>query len=151
MGKKLEEKSFDERLLSLKRGCYILGVLQLLTLSRNLQDKNITATIISALLIAMLYFIYIYTAQRNPLGPTLEKIYAGLLVVEGVLLCLTIILIPLAIVYFIVSYWIFKEADYFKDQIENGPTDPIQTNTKEIDKTVDELKSEYSDDENNQN
>lgn len=42
---------------------------------------NIITLIISVVLLAMLYFIYKYTKERNPLGPTLETIFGIILLI----------------------------------------------------------------------
>ena len=116
------EKTFEERLSSLKKGCIILGVLQAISVvfaMTNLINKtgNIITLIISVVLLAMLYFIYKYTKERNPLGPTLETIFGIILLLDGILLCLSIVGIIFGIIYIILSLGIFKEATYFKEEI----------------------------------
>ncbi len=157
MGKKTEEKTYEERLASLKVGCIILGVLQAFSVASALNSfskgaGNLGSLIISIILLAMLYFIYKYTAERNPLGPTLEKIYSVLLIIDGILACLSIIGIPLGVIFIVAGIFIYKESDYFKDQIENGgatTTVTSEVSEEELNNVVEDAKAEYSDDENN--
>lgn len=124
MGNKVE-KTFEERLASLKRGCIILGILQAFSIYLSInnlmnQTGNVLSLLISVVLLAMLYYIYKYTKERNPLGPTLEKIYGVLLLIDGIILCLTIIGALFGIIYIILSLGIIKEAKYFKEEINNN-------------------------------
>ena len=124
MGNKVE-KTFEERLASLKRGCIILGILQAFSIYLSInnlmnQTENVLSLLISVVLLAMLYYIYKYTKERNPLGPTLEKIYGVLLLIDGIILCLTIIGALFGIIYIILSLGIIKEAKYFKEEINNN-------------------------------
>ena len=85
MGNKVE-KSFEERLNSLKKGCVILGILQAISVYSSIKDLmngsgKIITVILACTLLAMLYFIYKYTKERNLLGPTLEKIYGYFLII----------------------------------------------------------------------
>ena len=124
MGNKVE-KTFEERLASLKKGCIILGILQAFSVCsaiNNLMNQtgNVLTLLISVVLLAMLYFIYKYTKERNTLGPTLENIYGVLLLIDGIILCLTIIGALFGIIYIILSLGIIKEAKYFKEEINNN-------------------------------
>lgn len=119
------EKSFEERLVSLKRGCIILGVLQgisaissIVSLSNG--EGNIVATILSVLLFLMIYFIYKDTSERNPRGPLLEKIYGILMLIEGIIYCITIIGAIFGIIFIVLAIGIIKESEYFKNAIENN-------------------------------
>lgn len=56
----------------------------------------------------MLYFIYKYTKERNPLDPTLETIFGILLLIDGIVLCLTIVGILFGVIYIILSLGILK-------------------------------------------
>ena len=118
------EKTFEERLSSLKKGCIILGVLQVISVVSAItnfinKNGNIMTLIFSVVLLAMLYFIYKCTKERNPLGPTLETIFGILLLIDGIILCLSIVGIIFGIIYIILSLGIFKEAKYFKEEINN--------------------------------
>ena len=67
------EKTFEERLASLKKGCIILGILQAISVISAINDfmnqsGNIITLVISIILLAMLYYIYKYTKERNSLG-----------------------------------------------------------------------------------
>lgn len=124
MGNKVE-KSFEERLNSLKKGCVILGILQAISVYSSIKDLmngsgKIITVILACTLLAMLYFIYKYTKERNLLGPTLEKIYGYLLLFEGILFCITIIGILFGIIYIVLAIGIINEAKYFKAAIESG-------------------------------
>lgn len=74
--------------------------------------------ILSVVLLAMLYFIYKYTKERNPLGPMLEKIFGILLLVDGIIYCITIIGLLFGIIDIILAIGILDEAKYFKAEIE---------------------------------
>ena len=56
------EKSYEERLASLKKGCFILGVLQAISVLMNLgslgNGGNVGSFLLSVVLLGMLYFIY---------------------------------------------------------------------------------------------
>ena len=124
MGNKVE-KTFDERLRSLKKGCVILGVLQAFSVYSSISalssgEGSVLTVILSCLLLAMLYFIYKYTSERNLMGPKLEKIFGYLLLIEGILYCLTIIGIIIGIICIVLALGIISEAKYFKEAIENG-------------------------------
>lgn len=124
MGKKVE-KSFEERLSSLKRGCLILGILQAISIYSSVNsllkgDGNVLTIILSIILLAMLYFIYKYTKERNLAGPKLEKIYGFLLLIEGIIYCITIVGILIGIICIALALGIIDEAKYFKTAIENG-------------------------------
>lgn len=119
------EKSYEERLASLKKGCFILGVLQAISVLMNLGSLgngggNVGSFLLSVVLLGMLYFIYKYTAERNPLGPTLELIYGILLIVEGALVCITIIFALVGIVFIVLGVGVVKESRYFAEAIANG-------------------------------
>ncbi len=119
------EKSYEERLASLKKGCFILGILQAIGVLMSLNNLgkeggNVGSFILSVILLAMLYFIYKYTAERNPLGPTLELIFGIILVIDGVLFCLTIIGALIGIIYIILGVGVIKESRYFAEAIANG-------------------------------
>lgn len=124
MGNKVE-KTFEERLASLKKGCIILGILQAISVYSSFSalitgEGNILTAILSCVLLAMLYFIYKYTKEKNLTGPKLEKIYGYLLLIEGILYCLTIIGILIGLICIILALGIIDEAKYFKSAIENG-------------------------------
>lgn len=124
MGKQVE-KTFEERLYSLKKGCLILGILQAISVCisiSNLINKegNLLTVIMSCILLAMLYFIYKYTKERNLTGPKLEKIYGYLLLIEGILYCITLVGIILGLICIVLALGIISEAKYFKEAIENG-------------------------------
>ena len=118
-------KTFEQRLESLKKGCIILGILHLLSFISSLNSYtngkgNISSVLFPVVYIIMLYFIFKYTKERNSIGPLLEKIYGVLLIIGGIILCLTIIGIIFGVIYLIVGVWIIKESNYFRDEIENG-------------------------------
>jgi len=118
------EKTYEERLASLKKGCIILGVLQAISVISAINDLinqngNMLTLIISVVLLGMLYFIYKYTKERNSLGPTLETIFGVILLIDGIILCLSIVGILFGIIYIILSLGIIKEAKYFKNEINN--------------------------------
>ena len=122
MGNKVE-KTFEERLASLKRGCVILGNLQAISVYLSLKaflngTDGLVSLILSVVLLAMLYFIYKYTKERNPLGPMLEKIFGILLLVDGIIYCITIIGLLFGIIDIILAIGILDEAKYFKAEIE---------------------------------
>lgn len=124
MGNKVE-KTFEERLHSLKKGCIILGILQAISVYSSVSalssgEGNLLTVILLCALLAMLYFIYKYTSERNLMGPKLEKIYGYLLLIEGILYCLTIVGIIIGIICIILALGIISEAKYFKEAIENG-------------------------------
>lgn len=124
MGKKVE-KTFEERLYSLKKGCIILGIFQAISVYSSFSalssgEGNILTVILSCILLAMLYFIYKYTSEKNLIGPKLEKVYGYLFLIEGILYCLTIIGIIIGIVCIVLSLGIISEAKYFKEAIEKG-------------------------------
>ena len=117
--------TFEQRLESLKKGCIILGILHLLSFISSLNSYtngkgNISSVLFPVVYIIMLYFIFKYTKERNSIGPLLEKIYGVLLIIGGIILCLTIIGIIFGVIYLIVGVWIIKESNYFRDEIENG-------------------------------
>lgn len=119
------EKTFEERLLSLKKGCVILGVLQAFSVYSALSavtkgTGNVLTLVIAVVLLAMLYYIYKYTKERNPLGPKLEKAYGILLLIEGVLYCLSIVGILIGLIVIVLALGILDEAKYFKEAINNG-------------------------------
>lgn len=76
--------------------------------------------ILSAVLLAMLYFIYKYTKERNPLGPKLEKIYGILLLIDGIIMCLTIVGIIIGLIFIVLALGILDEAKYFKAELEEN-------------------------------
>ena len=122
MGNKVE-KTFEERLASLKKGCVILGILQAISVYSSLKlvldgEGSLFSLIISFVLLAMLYFIYKNTKERNPLGPMLEKIFGILLLVDGIILCVTVVGILFGIIYIILAMGILDEAKYFKAELE---------------------------------
>lgn len=122
MGNKVE-KTFEERLASLKKGCVILGILQAISVYSSLKlvldgEGSLFSLIISVVLLGMLYFIYKYTKERNPLGPMLEKIFGILLLVDGIILCVTVVGILFGIIYIILAMGILDEAKYFKAELE---------------------------------
>lgn len=124
MGKKVKE-TFEERLYSLKKGCIILGIIQAISVYSSFSalssgEGNILTVIVPCILLAMLYFTYKYTSQRNLMGPKLEKILGYLLLIEGILYCLTIFGIILGIICIILALGILSEAKYFKEAIEKG-------------------------------
>lgn len=124
MGNKVE-KTFDERLASLKKGCIILGILQAISVYSALSavlkgGGSLLTLIISVVLLSMLYFIYKYTKERNPLGPMLEKIFGIILLIDGILLCITIVGIIFGIIYIILALGVMDEAKYFKEEIEKN-------------------------------
>lgn len=124
MGQKVE-KTFEERLASLKKGCIILGILQAISFISAIinftnQQGNILTVIFSGVLLSMLYFIYKYTKERNSLGPTLENIFGIILLINGIILSVSIIGISFGIIDIILSFGIIKEAKYFKAEIMNN-------------------------------
>ena len=66
--------------------------------------------VISIVLLGMLYYIYKYTKERNPLGPKLEKIYGILLLIDGIIMCLTIVGIIIGIIFIVFALGILDEA-----------------------------------------
>ena len=95
------EKSFEEKVRSLKKGCIGFSVLQaigiILTVFRYLEIKDllgidvvptniIISIIVSIVMIFMFYFIYTLTKKRKPLGPILEIILGVIYVLDGILL-----------------------------------------------------------------
>ena len=117
------EKTFEERLASLKKGCIILGILQIISVISSMYNYsvgkgNIITVILSVILLLMLFFIYKYTKERNTLGPLLENIFGVILLIDGILFCLTIVGILFGIIYIVLSIGIFKEASYFKKEIQ---------------------------------
>ena len=117
------EKTFEERLASLKKGCIILGVLQAYSFISAINNYseyggNLTTVIISGILLAMLYFMYKYTKEQNPIVPTLERIYGIILLIDGIVLSLTIVGIIFGVIYIVLALGIFKEAKYFEEEIK---------------------------------
>ena len=126
------EKTFEERLLSLKKGCIILGVLQAFSVYSALKgvlngSGSMLTLIISVTLLGMLYYIYKYTKERNILGPKLERIYGILLLIEGIIFCLTIVGIIIGLICIVLALGILDEAKYFKAEIEG----PVSTSEDE--------------------
>lgn len=119
------EKTFEERLSSLKKGCVILGILQALSVISSInnfinQSGSVVTVVISILALAMLYFIYKYTKERNPIGPTLENIYGVILLIEGIIYCISIVGIVIGLICIVLALGIISEAKYFKEEIKNG-------------------------------
>lgn len=131
MGKKVE-KSFEERLHSLKVGCVIFGVLEVLALISNvysLMEQSDSASllniIIPILMLADIYYMYKYTSEKNPKGPTCEKIFGILLLIEGIIYCLTVVGIVIGIICIVLALGILDEAKYLKEYINNNTNDDV--------------------------
>lgn len=124
MGKEVK-KTFEERLYSLKKGCIIFGIILAFSVYSSFsalinEEGNILTLILSCIFLAMLYFIYKYTSQKNLMGPKLEKIFGYLLLIECILYCLTTSGIILGIIGIVLALGIINEAKYFKEAIEKG-------------------------------
>lgn len=122
---KKEEKTFEANLASLKRGCIILGVLQAFSVISAFKGLaagtgSALSLVISLVLLGMLYYIYKYTKERNPLGPKLEKIYGILLLIDGIIMCLTIVGIIIGLIFIVLALGILDEAKYFKAELEEN-------------------------------
>ena len=116
------EKSFEERLHSLKVGCIIFGVIEVISLissiySLSKSKGSILSILIAIAMLAILYFMYKYTSEQNSMGPTLEYVFGGLMLVEGIIYCISIVGIIFGIIAIILSIVIFNEAKYFKKYI----------------------------------
>lgn len=136
MSKKVE-KSFEQRLRSLKNGCIIFGILELLALIFNIYSllkngiiSSLIGVIIAALLLAIIYYMYKYTKEKNPKGPKYEKIFGILMLIEGILSCLTIAGLLIGFIFIILAFGILSEANYFKEYI-NGNISEISDIDKE--------------------
>ncbi len=132
MGEK-QEKSFEERLHSLKIGCIIFGVLEAIAFVSNITKFtaggiSLFTVIISALILVDIYFMYKYTAEKNPKGPLCEKIFGILLLIEGIMYCLTIVGILIGIILIALALGILGEAKYFKEYIEQNGTEDLNDN-----------------------
>ena len=122
----MKEKSFEEKLHSLKIGCIVIGLLQLFSFVsavNNFSDGTggLGTVILSALILLDIVFMYYYTSKKNPIGPVLEYIFGVLLIIDGILFCLLIIFIIIGIIYIALGLGVLKEAKWFKNYIDNLP------------------------------
>lgn len=118
------EKSFEERLHSLKVGCIIFGIGESIALINSLiclsLGKGFLPIIIEIVMFGILYFMYKYTSEKKLLGPILEYIFGGLMLVQGIIYCRSIAGILIGIILIILSISILSEATYFKKFIEQN-------------------------------
>jgi hypothetical protein len=121
------EKSFEERLHSLKIGCIIFGVIEIIaiisalySLSQPNSNESVISLVIAIVMLAVLYFMYKYTSEKDSKGPILEYIFGGLMLIEGIIYCITLVGIIFGVIFIVLSVGILKEASYFKKYIEEN-------------------------------
>ena len=114
----IKEKSFEERLKSLKNGCIIFFVIEIISLISTLfsviQGKgNIFSLLIEIAIILLLYFIYKYTSEKNSIGPILEYVFGSLMLIQGIIACVSASLV-FGIIVICLAIGVLNEATYFK-------------------------------------
>lgn len=132
----MQEKSFEQKLHSLQIGCIIIGLLQLFSLVSAINSYSegtggLGTVLLSVLILLDIIFAYYFTSKKNPIGPVLEYIFGVLLIIDGIVFCITIILLILGIIYIILGAGILKEANWFKNYINSNNTQNIDNNIQQ--------------------
>ena len=118
------EEAFQKKLHSLMIGCIIIGIMQMLSLVSAINSLSngggYGSVIISALILLDIVGTYYYTSKKNPIGPVLEYIFGVLLILDGIVMCISILFAIFGIIYIILGVGVLKEANWFQKYINSN-------------------------------
>ena len=117
----MQEEEFQKKLQSLQIGCIVFGVLQLISIISSLNSVGTGRTgglLLGILILLAIIGTYYYTNKKNSLGPILEYALGVLLILDGVVWCITIIIAIIGILSIIGGVAVIKNANWFQQYID---------------------------------